>query len=203
MDRSFPTRKRYTYELPTIHWNIILQFGQATSNQTRNEYNNLNSMSIDLFTKRYMGILKWWCIWYEKKRYTPTFFLWKQVEKDIDKVFADIARLRYVIRGSIYHDYPEVKPEKGSRKRALHNIDSFLAEKCNCSIEDVRNILTDEQIWFMLDDNKRDYYETFPSWMSVNDTILNKNWWNLSQQDEEMLQYMRAYKERAKWYKKT
>ena len=75
-------------------------------------------------------------------------------------MFADISALRYKKRESIYKDIPEVK-HKDQRKRALFNTDVYLAEKAQCRIDEVRSILTDEQIGFMLDDAMRDYYETF------------------------------------------
>lgn len=56
--RTYPTRKKYIYELPTIHGAVVLQFLQATSNEAKNEYNNLKSMDDKMFVKWYINILK-------------------------------------------------------------------------------------------------------------------------------------------------
>ena len=199
--RTFPTRKRYLYELPTIYWTILLQFSQATSNESRNEYNNFSWMDAITFSKRYIKLLKSWCIWYNKKFYIPKALLRKCVLVDIDKIFADIAKLRYTIWNSIYSDQSEVKPE-WYRPRALFNSDTYLAEKCNCSIEKVRDILTDEQIWFIIDDNRRDYYETFDKWKKLNDEIIKENDRYLSDQEKQVLEYIKEYNNRDEEYKK-
>lgn len=201
INRSYPQRKRLTYELPTILWSIILQFTQASSNETKNELSNFQDMDDFIFEKRYIKQLKQWTIWYKKhKRYYPKFLLRHLVKKDLLKVFSDISQHRYPRRKSIYDWQIEVNPDK-ARKRALYNTDSYLAEKCNCSIEEVRNILTDEQIGFILDNSKRDYYETFDAWKSINDDILRINNRQLSESEKEILENMKAYKEREKIYK--
>lgn len=162
----------------------------------------MKTMSDSVFLKRYIPLLKSWTIWYEKKRYIPKILLRKAVYPDIMSIFKHISEYRYTQWQSIYRDHADAKPEK-DRKRALHNIDSFLSEKCHCRIDEVRDILTDEQIGYLLDDNKRDFYETFDAGKWVNDQILVENNRTLSTQEEEILQYMKDYKERAKEYKKN
>lgn len=199
--RTYPTRKRYIYELPTIHGTVVLQFPQATSNEALNEYKYLKDMSSSMFEKRYIKQLKKWTIWYKKKWFVPKIAIWIVIKQDIEHIFREISQLRYKLWEWLYKDLPEVKPEK-HRKRALFNTDWFLAEKCNCRIDEVRDILTDEQIGFLLDDAHWDYYESFDKWKSVNDDILREKWWTLSQQEIELKEYMENYEKRAEEYKK-
>lgn len=199
--RTYPSRKKYIYELPTIYGTVILEFLQATSSETLNEYKNMKDMDEKTFTKWYIKLLKSWVIWYKKPRYSPKYVIWMAIKEDLIKIFWEISELRYKKWDSIYKDYPEVKPEK-HRKRALFNTDVFLAEKCNCRIDEVRSILTDEQIGFILDDANWDYYESFDQWKSTNDDILREKWWTLTAQEEELKQYMKDYEKRREEYKK-
>lgn len=159
----------------------------------------MNSLSAELFATWYIKTLRSWVIWYKKPRYIPQILLWRCVYKDIQVVFADISKLRYTKRDSIYDWEQDVLPDK-YRKRALFNTDSFLATKCNCWIQEVGDILTNEQIGFIMDDSKRDFYESFDKWKDINDDILISKWRNLTQQQAQVLEYMKAYKEREKEY---
>jgi len=201
MDRSFPTRKNYEYELPTIYGSVILRFAQASSAETKNDYTQFSSLTDELFADRFITLLKSRTVGYAKKRYVPSYKLRKAIRQDIVIVFHEIAKLRYVWRQSIYADHAEVKP-KDHRKRWLYNTDSYLAEKCRCQIDQVRYILTDEQIGFLLDDAQRDYYETFDEWKSVNDSIISSNGRTLTASELEQKQYMLDYKKRVEEYKK-
>jgi len=96
MDRSFPTRKNYEYELPTIYGSVILRFAQASSAETKNDYTQFSSLTDELFADRFITLLKSRTVGYAKKRYVPSYKLRKAIRQDIVIVFHEIAKLRYV-----------------------------------------------------------------------------------------------------------
>ena len=190
---KYPQRKSYKYIIPTKKGDCVLEFMQATANET-NEYLEILELLISdeplkqikwlELQKKYLydfidskTAVKWYNL---KKRQVVSLVKW-----ELDEYVDDIVWMLHPLRKSIYSD---TKPAKINWKKPkdypFDNHLEVIAKKTGIAIDELYERLTMEQIGWYIDKVVYDSYEMFKEWKSINEKIMSKGGLDKDQQKD-------------------
>jgi hypothetical protein len=197
---NYPKRKSYKYIIPTTKGDCVLEFMQATANET-NEYLEILELLIwDDTAKQIRGIMlqkKYINDFLDRTYPTKRYNIKKRqvlslVKINIDDYVWAIVWMLHPLRKSIYSD---TKPAKVNGKKPkdypFDNHLEVIAKKTGISIDRLYDRLTIEQIGWYIDKVVYDSYETFKEWQAINAKIVSK--WGLNSEQKKDLEIIKKY----------
>lgn len=200
---DFPKRKNYIYTIPTIKGDFVLKFKQSTANETLEYYEMLEILSkwtldqkkeiINKLNKYYFNFLKeksdykWYNI--HKRR------LLSLVKKSLASYIDEIVWMFHPIRKSVYIGTQQPKINwKKPRQSIFPNEKEAIYKKTWIPVNKIYDEFTMEQIWRYLDKIVFEVYESFKEWMKINDTLMNRQIWWLTEQQKKDLAFIKSQK---------
>jgi hypothetical protein len=191
---KYPQRKKYKYVIPTIKGDCILQFEQATVNQTK-EYIEIMEMVLsnhEMIKSRGMRLQTEYLIELIKERYPCKRYQWRKVKiraivlNDMSSYLSEIMWMYHRFRETIYKNVSikAVNWEK-TRPYPFENMFDTIAKNTLIPIDQVYDRLTMEQIWRYSDKITYDNYETFDEWKTANKQVMIQ-WWLTKEQQEDL-----------------
>ena len=119
------------------------------------------------------------------------------MKNSVNDYIWEISSLIHKNRESKYSDEHEAK-QKWSRKQLFQNSLFVLSDMTWIPTDKIYKRLTMEQIGWMMDKAKHDYYDTFEDGQAVNLSVKVKM--GISEEQKDLLDYIKATKIDGGWY---
>lgn len=197
---KYPQRKKYKYIIPTIKGDCVLQFEQATVNETKWYIEIMEMIMSDdpVIKSKWMRLQAEYLVWLIKKRYPCKWYEWRKREirsiilDNIADYMSEIIWMYHKFRETIYKNVSvkAVNWEK-TRPYPFENMFDTIAKNTLIPIDEVYDRLTMEQLWRYSDKIIYDNYETFQEWKTANIQAMMQ-WW-LSKEQQEDLELIKRF----------
>lgn len=189
---EYPEKNTYILPIITSMWSVVLKYEQATAEETDIYYSIASEKNQFVRVK---NIYNYWKEFAEKHIYIVTKNKWRksknEVKKKVISLLGDyVEKLEQTYHKSYESKYKWVQEPYIKNKR-INVFDSSLfiiKDMTGIPVDEVKKRLTYEQIGFIYDKARFDYYETFETWKQVNTSIKA---WNLDDWQRQLLEQIK------------
>ena len=188
----YPDKKRYKYIIPTTKGDCVLEFEQATANETKDYMEIMEMLLSDDTAKQIQWLLlqrKYLLDFIIKSSNTKRHNIKKKmmlrlVMENIENYMHDIIGMLHPLWNSIYKWTEQPKTVNGKKPNAnlFDNHYEVIAQKTGIPMDQLYDRLTTEQIGRYLDKTVYESYEMFKEWQAINAKIASLQWLNTEQQ---------------------